>query len=96
MGQSDEKLSFGNPIIIVSIYLVIGIIWIFFSDVILAINIRDMPSLIFFQSFKGILYILSTSIVIYYLINLPDNVRQAKTPLIETKTAPIMNAAPGK
>ncbi|HNZ59937.1 MAG: sensory histidine kinase AtoS [Candidatus Methanofastidiosum methylothiophilum] len=69
MGQSDEKLSFGNPIIIVSIYLVIGIIWIFFSDVILAINIRDMPSLIFFQSFKGILYILSTSIVIYYLIN---------------------------
>ncbi|HNV94109.1 MAG: sensory histidine kinase AtoS [Euryarchaeota archaeon ADurb.Bin023] len=69
MGQSDEKLSFGNPIIIVSIYLVTGIIWIFFSDVILAINIRDMPSLIFFQSFKGILYILSTSIVIYYLIN---------------------------
>ncbi|HOM95543.1 MAG: PAS domain S-box protein [Candidatus Methanofastidiosa archaeon] len=69
MSQSDEKLSFGNPMIIVSIYLVIGILWIFFSDVILAINVKNMSSLIFFQSFKGILYILSTSIVIYYLIN---------------------------
>ncbi len=69
MSQSDEKLSFGNPMIIVSIYLVIGILWIFFSDVILAINVKNMSSLIFFQIIKGILYIHLTSIVIYYLIN---------------------------
>lgn len=69
MGQTDEKISFGNPIIIVIVYLVTGIIWILFSDVLLATFVTDMPTLIILQSFKEIVFILMTSLMIFYLVN---------------------------
>ncbi|MCC7573517.1 MAG: PAS domain S-box protein [Candidatus Methanofastidiosum sp.] len=69
MDHADEKISFGNPLIIVSVYLVIGVIWILFSDAFLATRIIDIPKLIFFQSFKDILFIFLTSLLIFYLIN---------------------------
>ncbi|KYC45811.1 MAG: sensory histidine kinase AtoS [Candidatus Methanofastidiosum methylothiophilum] len=69
MGQSDKNVSFGNPLIIVSIYFVIGILWILFSDFFLASYVNNISSLIIFQTFKGILFIFMTSLVIYYLIN---------------------------
>jgi len=69
MGQIDEKISFGNPIIIVIFYLVTGIIWILFSDVLLATFVTDMPNLIILQSLKEIIFILVTSLMIFYLVN---------------------------
>ena len=69
MGQIDEKISFGNPIIIVIFYLVTGIIWILFSDVLLATFVTDMPKLIILQSLKEIIFILVTSFMIFYLVN---------------------------
>ncbi|MDY1591252.1 MAG: PAS domain S-box protein [Methanofastidiosum sp.] len=69
MGQTDEKISFGNPIIIVSIYFVMGIVWVTFSDVFLATRIKDVPTLVFFQTIKDILFILLTSLLVFYLIN---------------------------
>ena len=69
MSQSDEKISFGNPIIIVTVYLVMGILWVLFSDVFLVTLVTDVPSLVFFQTFKGILFIILTSILVFYLIN---------------------------
>jgi len=69
MGQADEKISFENPIIIVSVYFVMGIVWIIFSDVFLAMRLKDVPKLVFFQTFKDILFILLTSLLVFYLIN---------------------------
>jgi len=69
MKQIEEQINYGNPILIVSVYLVFGIIWVLFSDAILAIFIKDMPTLVFLQSIKGIIFICLTSLIIYYFIN---------------------------
>lgn len=69
MDQANEKISFGNPIIIVIIYLVTGILWILVSDVLLATFVTDTPRLIILQSFKEIIFILMTSFMIFYLVN---------------------------
>jgi len=69
MDKADEKISFSNPLIIVTIYSVMGVLWVLFSDVFLATCVYDVPSLIFFQTFKGILFIFITSLVIFLLIN---------------------------
>lgn len=69
MGQANQKTSLGNPIVIVIVYLVLGIIWVLFSDVFLASSVNDVSALIFFQTFKGIFFICLTSVVIFYLIN---------------------------
>lgn len=69
MDQIDEKISFGSPIIIVTVYSVISIIWILFSDAFLAILIQDIPNLVILQSFKEIIFVFITSLIIFYLIN---------------------------
>ena len=38
MKNIDEQINYGNPILIVLVYLVFGIIWVLFSDAILAIR----------------------------------------------------------
>ena len=82
MGQADEKISFENPIIIVSIYFVMGIVWIIFSDVFLAMRVKDVHTLVFFQTFKDILFILLTSLLVFYLINRGFNKIKSSTQIM--------------
>ena len=82
MGQPDEKISFENPIIIVSVYFVTGIVWIIFSDVFLAMRVKDVPTLVFFQTFKDILFILLTSLLVFYLINRGFNKIKSSTQIM--------------
>jgi len=69
MKQADGRITLGNPIIIVLVYIVISTIWFLFSDVFFGLLIKNVSTLIKFQSFKEILFIFATSILIYYLVN---------------------------
>ncbi len=69
MKHADGKISLGNPIIIVLVYIVISTIWFLFSDIFFGLIIKNVSTLIKFQSFKEILFIFATSILIYYLVN---------------------------
>lgn len=62
-------ISVNNTKAICVVYLTVGIAWIFFSDqaaeYIFSDNIRGMSR---FQHYKGIFYVLITSLMLYYLI----------------------------
>lgn len=82
MEKINDKISFEDPKIIVIFYLVIGCIWILFSDALLSTFVSDMPTLVILQSFKGIVFISFTSIVIFYLINRAFNKIKSSQKLI--------------
>lgn len=69
MDQIDEKISFVNPIIIVIVYLVIGTVWILFFDSFFALFVKDISTLAILHSFKEIIFLFVTSLVIFYLVN---------------------------
>ncbi|HSF53623.1 MAG TPA: PAS domain S-box protein [Algoriphagus sp.] len=72
----SKLLSVNNPKTICLTYLIVGIAWIFFSDrateYIFSDNTREMSR---FQLYKGIFYVLVTSLMLYFLIkNLADRI----------------------
>src|SRR6476660_427320 len=50
------------------IYLLIGLLWIHFSDVLLALLIKDPLLLTQFQTYKGSFYILVTAFLLFLMV----------------------------
>jgi hypothetical protein len=71
--------SFGYAMRITAIYLVVGAIWIFFSDRFLGTIINDSQLLIQAQTYKGWFFVLITSILLFILI------KESTSSLIESK-----------
>ncbi|NMC60471.1 MAG: PAS domain S-box protein [Candidatus Methanofastidiosa archaeon] len=69
MKLAPEKIPFGNPITVVVVYLIIGIVWVLYSDVFLVSIVNDVPTLVLLQSFKGLLYVIASALIIYYLVS---------------------------
>ncbi len=67
-GSEFSPVSRLSPAKIAFIYLILGTAWIFFTDRILEFFIRDPLVRNQYQTVKGILYILITSSLLYYLV----------------------------
>jgi|GEM_PF-2400433 len=50
------------------IYLIISIVWIFFSDKLILYVSRDLQAITHYQTIKGIFFVLVTTTIIYFLI----------------------------
>ncbi len=50
------------------LYGLVGILWILFSDQIVAVFIQDPEQITFIQTGKGFLYVLVTALLVYYLV----------------------------
>ncbi|MFT6986671.1 MAG: response regulator RpfG family c-di-GMP phosphodiesterase [Psychromonas sp.] len=61
---------------IVLIYLILGMSWIFFSDLVVEQLFRDKASLIIAQSIKGWFFIIITGLLLFFLIRKDVNARQ--------------------
>jgi len=57
------------PLKIALTYAFFGTMWILFSDNILSFLVKDIETLILIQTFKGAIYVLITTILLYFLIN---------------------------
>ncbi|WP_428235908.1 PAS domain S-box protein [Gracilimonas sp.] len=64
-----QKLFQLNAVNIAFIYLVTGILWILFSDQLLAFIITDIEEMARYSTFKGILYVIVTAILLYLLVD---------------------------
>jgi signal transduction histidine kinase/ActR/RegA family two-component response regulator len=51
------------------IFLIVGLLWIFFSDIVTNTLFEDPNSIVNFQMMKGAFFVLSTAILIYFLVN---------------------------
>ncbi len=63
-----ERKPFRNTIEIILIYIVIGILWIYFSDLVLGIFVQDSEVTETIQTYKGIFYVLFTGVLFYLII----------------------------
>lgn len=50
-------------------YLILGILWIYFSDRVINQIAQDPDQIIYFQTFKGIFFVILSVILIYFLVN---------------------------
>jgi PAS domain S-box-containing protein len=71
--ENSMKPSIGNEnrlavLKIVGVYIFLGILWIYLSDTILGWNVHDLDLMTRIAIFKGILFIVLTAILLYYLI----------------------------
>lgn len=57
------------PLKISLTYAFFGIMWILFSDNVLSFLVKDVSTLLLIQTFKGALYVLITTLLLYFLIN---------------------------
>jgi len=51
------------------IFLIVGLLWIFFSNLVSNSLFEDTSSIVNFQMMKGALFVLSTALLIYFLVN---------------------------
>lgn len=58
-----------TPLKISLTYAFFGIMWILFSDNILSFVVKDISTLLLIQTFKGALYVVITTLLLYFLIN---------------------------
>jgi len=59
------------------VYVVVGFLWILFSDTLLAVIVKDNVLYMKLQSFKGSFYVVVTAIMLFYLIKF-DNTQTIK------------------
>jgi PAS domain S-box-containing protein len=64
-----NKLFQLNAITIVVIYLVFGALWILFSDQVLLFFTNDIDTLSRYSTAKGLLYVIITALMLYFLVN---------------------------
>lgn len=62
-------LTLTPPLKVALTYAFFGIMWILFSDSVLYFLVQDQKTLHLIQTFKGSLYVLITTLLIYFLIN---------------------------
>ena len=58
-------------------YLIAGVLWIFFSDMILAALVQDADTLTHIQNYKGWFFVVASSLLIYSLVHSHFHARQA-------------------
>lgn len=80
---TESNQTFSPPLRIALVYLVLGTLWILFSDnVALLFFAEDMYNLSFIQTIKGGFYVLATAAVLYILIQRDiDKLKQSKRKL---------------
>ncbi|MFC5623899.1 PAS domain S-box protein [Algoriphagus winogradskyi] len=78
-----NKFSINQPWAITIIYMIVGVNWIFFSDILInSIFSDDIQEMSRFQMIKGVLYVLLTGLLLYYLIKrLYDQISAGKREL---------------
>lgn len=77
-------LKLKEEIKVILIYLIIGLIWIYFSDALLMIFVSDINQISELQMYKGIFYIFFTAAIFYFLCKKYfDNLRKQKLRLKE-------------
>ncbi len=57
-----------NPWKPIFIYVLVGYLWVLFSDQILAFIVSDYESYMLFQSYKGTFYVLATAVLLFFVI----------------------------
>ncbi|MGM0507517.1 MAG: sensor histidine kinase, partial [Bacteroidota bacterium] len=67
------QLLYRDPLVIVGLYLVVGVLWIFLSDQSLLSLIQDDVRASRFQTIKGIVYVGFTALLLYWLIQRNNN-----------------------
>lgn len=67
-GAAGVKLPGSPQTRIVLVYLVVGVLWIYFSDRLIAMSLSSPDAITKAQSFKGWLFILITSVMLYLLM----------------------------
>jgi PAS domain S-box-containing protein len=67
-GEQQQSISKSTPFKIAMIYLLVGGLWILFSDQLLTALINDLTLLTRLQTLKGWLFILISGLVLYVLI----------------------------
>ena len=71
---------------IVIVYALLGCTWIYFSDTALDWLVRDPEIMTKIAIFKGLLFIVCTSILLFFLIaRLTDKIKQSTTALLESE-----------
>ncbi len=71
---------------IVTIYALFGCAWIYFSDTVLAWLVRDPESMTQIAIFKGLLFIVCTSVLLYFLIaRLSEKIKDSTNALRESE-----------
>jgi len=73
-----------SPAKIVSIYFLLGALWIFFSDNALSFLAEDVETLTYLQNVKGWFYVLVTSILLYALISYYSSRQERNLEEVET------------
>ncbi len=88
-----------NPALkVAAIYACFSILWILFSDQILLWLVKDAESLTMVQMLKGWFFVLTTSVIIFFLLkNEISKINRAKENLIKEKafTEKVINSMPG-
>ncbi|MEQ8525138.1 PAS domain S-box protein [Gracilimonas sp.] len=64
-----QKLFQLNAVTITVIYMVIGTLWILFSDQLLRATIKDLETFSRIETFKGLFYIVVTGSLLYFLVD---------------------------
>ncbi len=61
-----------NPKTIAFIYVLFAALWIIYSDKVIAVFANDIQDITFFQTIKGLFYVLISGLLIYWLVNRYD------------------------
>lgn len=70
--ESSKRALKNNPWKTALIYFIVGSTWIFFSDMLLGLFIKDIDVINNLQTIKGAFYIIATSVGLYFLMKLEN------------------------
>lgn len=85
------KNSSNNPWKVILIYFLFGFMWITFSDNLLSLLVKDINTYKIIQTYKGILYIVITTIMLYILIKLEYSKKLKLSFELSTKNQEIVS-----
>lgn len=86
-----SKVAITASIKIATIYLLIGCLWIFFSDRLLNLALQDPSNaLTQFQTFKGWFYVIATTGILYWLIDRESRVSQRAATRLHSTFAELL------
>lgn len=78
-------MKYTNSLKLTLTYLIAGVLWIYFSDAVVAIFFRSEEQQRFYQTIKGLVYVVSTATLLYILLRRFYEVQLKKTKELRTK-----------
>lgn len=66
--NNDSGITRNHSVRFAAVYALFGITWIIFSDKLVEFLVQDAASMALVQSFKGVLFIVATTALVYYLV----------------------------